>query len=224
MMRICAFKCGQNSSHRSRWKSASGQKSRSFNFALIVSLIVSQTNYQNYQKPQLIAKSIRKRGKIRLAKHSWFQPYEVFCRNTFAVPWPEVFVTWLYLNIHRKTFTVLLKTMKIAEVNPTNLSPFTVLYSQESSSKFKMFKILNTGKGSTQYISILLHKAIQFTCIQLHHRLSIPLYMWLCRAWQTITAYCIDSKIDLDLFTSTAVIWVSNLYNDMYLDTDIELV
>ena len=32
----------------------------------------------------------RKRGKIRWAKHSWFQPYEDFRRNTFVVPWPAV--------------------------------------------------------------------------------------------------------------------------------------
>ena len=105
-----------------------------------------------------------------------------------------------------------------------NLLPLTVLYSQESSSKFKMFKILNTGKFSTQYISILLHKAKRFTSFQLYHRLLISLYTLLYRVWQTITAHCIGSKIDLDLFISTAVIWVSNLYNDMYLDIDIEPV
>ena len=35
----------------------------------------------------------RKRGKIRWAEHLWFQPYEIFCSNIFAVPWPAVFIT-----------------------------------------------------------------------------------------------------------------------------------
>ena len=121
-----------------------------------------------------------------------------------------------------KNFCSTLKNWKSRKFSPMNLLPFTVLYSQESSSKFKMFKILNTGKGSKQYISILLHKAIRFTSFQLYYRLSISLYTWLYRAWQTITVNCVDSKIDLKLFISIAVIWVSNLYNDMYLDIDIE--
>ena len=33
-----------------------------------------------------------KRGKIPWAKHSCFQPYEVFHGNTFTVPWPAVFI------------------------------------------------------------------------------------------------------------------------------------
>ena len=35
----------------------------------------------------------RRRGKIRWAKHSQFQPYEVFHGNTFTVHWPPVFIT-----------------------------------------------------------------------------------------------------------------------------------
>ena len=54
----------------------------------------------------------RRRGKIRWAKHSWFQRYEVFRRNTFVVHWPPVFITYLKLKIHGKTFAVLSKTAK----------------------------------------------------------------------------------------------------------------
>ena len=36
-----------------------------------------------------------RRGKIRWAKHSRFQPYEVLRRNTFAVHWPLVFITYV---------------------------------------------------------------------------------------------------------------------------------
>ena len=45
--------------------------------------------------PQYVASYVhnyRKHGKIHWAKHSWFQPYEVFCGNTFTVPWPAVFI------------------------------------------------------------------------------------------------------------------------------------
>ena len=38
----------------------------------------------------------RKHGKIRWAKHSRFQPYEVFRRNIYAMHWPPVFITYLY--------------------------------------------------------------------------------------------------------------------------------
>ena len=31
-------------------------------------------------------------GKIHWAKHSRFQPYEVFCGNIFTVPWPAVII------------------------------------------------------------------------------------------------------------------------------------
>ena len=57
-----------------------------------------------------------KRGKIRWAKHSWFQPYEVFCGNTFTMHWPPVFITYLKLIIHRKTFAVNSKTAKTVKV------------------------------------------------------------------------------------------------------------
>ena len=33
-----------------------------------------------------------KRAKIRWAKHSQFQPYEVFRGNTFVMPWLAVFI------------------------------------------------------------------------------------------------------------------------------------
>ena len=37
----------------------------------------------------------RRSGKIRWAKQSQFQPYEVFHGNTFAVHWPPMFITYL---------------------------------------------------------------------------------------------------------------------------------
>ena len=42
-----------------------------------------------------IMEAYRKRGKIRWAKHLRFQPYKVFCGNTFAVHWPTVFIIYL---------------------------------------------------------------------------------------------------------------------------------
>ena len=42
-----------------------------------------------------IIPAYRRHGKIRWAKHSWFQPYEDFCGNTFAVHWPPVFITYV---------------------------------------------------------------------------------------------------------------------------------
>ena len=48
----------------------------------------------------------RKQGKIHWAKHSQFQLYEVFRGNTFAVHWSSVFITYLKLKIHGKTFAV----------------------------------------------------------------------------------------------------------------------
>ena len=65
----------------------------------------------------------RKRGKIRWAKHSWFQPYKVFCRNTFVVHWPPVFIIYLQLKIHGKTFVVLSKTTKTVKVQPSKSFP-----------------------------------------------------------------------------------------------------
>ena len=40
--------------------------------------------------------------KILWAKHSQFQPYQVFFRNTFIVHWQPVFIIYLQLIIHRK--------------------------------------------------------------------------------------------------------------------------
>ena len=34
----------------------------------------------------------RRRGKIRWAKCSWFQPHRSFHGNAFALPWPEVLI------------------------------------------------------------------------------------------------------------------------------------
>ena len=47
--------------------------------------------------PDMYAQSLRayiyrRQGRIHWAKHSRFQPYEFFCGNTFAVPWPAVFI------------------------------------------------------------------------------------------------------------------------------------
>ena len=62
----------------------------------------------------------RRRGKIRWAKHSRFQPYEVFRRNTFAVHCPPVFITYSNLPIaikfHGKTFAVGSETGKTMKV------------------------------------------------------------------------------------------------------------
>ena len=65
-----------------------------------------------------------KRGKIHWVKNSWFQPYEVFRGNTFVVHCPPVFITYLKLKIHGKTFTVSSKTMKTAKVYPSE--PFLI--------------------------------------------------------------------------------------------------
>ena len=53
-----------------------------------------------------------KRGNIHWAKYSRFQPYEVFCGNTFAVPWPAVFVIYVFTG----KLMILLKTVKTAKV------------------------------------------------------------------------------------------------------------
>ena len=37
-------------------------------------------------------------GKIRWTKHTWFQPYEVFHRNTFAMPWLASSVYYLTIT------------------------------------------------------------------------------------------------------------------------------
>ena len=51
-------------------------------------------------------------GNIHYAKYSRFQPYEVFCGNTFAVPWPAVFVIYVFTG----KLMILLKTVKTAKV------------------------------------------------------------------------------------------------------------
>ena len=51
----------------------------------------------------------------------WFQPHWSFHRNTFALPWLKVLLINFSIikrgaYIHRKTFAVLLKTVKSAKV------------------------------------------------------------------------------------------------------------
>ena len=64
-------------------------------------------------------------GKVCWAKRSWFQFHQKFLHgNTFTLPWPEIQLkrgTYIY----RKSFVVLLKTLK--KSSPANLSLFTVL-------------------------------------------------------------------------------------------------
>ena len=69
-----------------------------------------------------------RRRKIRWAKHSRFQPY---LQKYFCV---VLAITALYLvqlkrdaYIHRKTFMVPLKTVKMQKFCPANLSMFTVV-------------------------------------------------------------------------------------------------
>ena len=40
------------------------------------------------QPTHILVAKYHKRGKFHWAKHVGLQPYETFCRNTFAVPWP----------------------------------------------------------------------------------------------------------------------------------------
>ena len=48
-----------------------------------------------YAKHMNVAINYHRRVKIRWAKYSWFQPYEVFRGNTFVVHWPLVFIVYL---------------------------------------------------------------------------------------------------------------------------------
>ena len=114
--------------------------------------------------------------------------------------------------------------MKIAKVKPNKSFPIIQYYIVTSQAV--NLKCLNFEYWQkTQYISILLHKAITVhklsTVLQ---AINFSIHMTVQSITNYITAYCVDSKIDLELFKSIAVIWVSNLYNDMYLDTDIEPV
>ena len=85
-----------------------------------IKVLVTKTRYtvvkQNRKTSNSTYTLYRKRGKIRWAKHSWFQPYEVFHGSTFAVHWLPVFITFLKLKIHGKTIAVssiTTKTMKL---------------------------------------------------------------------------------------------------------------
>ena len=61
--------------------------------------------------------SYHRRGKIRWAKHSRFQPYEVLRGNTFAVPGPAVFFYKTIAKYSRENFRgTLIKTAKTAKV------------------------------------------------------------------------------------------------------------
>ena len=58
-----------------------------------------------------------RRGKIRWAKRSRFQPHSSFRENTFTLPWPEVLIIVKRgAYIHGKTFAVLLKTTKTVKI------------------------------------------------------------------------------------------------------------
>ena len=49
----------------------------------------------SHLKEEVALATYRKCRKIRWDKHSRFQPYEVFCGNTFAMHWPSVLlVSW----------------------------------------------------------------------------------------------------------------------------------
>ena len=71
------------------------------------------TNWTNYHKC----------GKIRWTEHLQFQPYEIFRGYTFTVHWPPLFIIYLQVKIHVKTFAVLSKTTK---VQSSESSPFTL--------------------------------------------------------------------------------------------------
>ena len=93
-----------------------------FSFGTMVGAQTSllQISFQGWQpghrKCTKIIAVYHKRGKIHWAKHLQFQPYEVFHRNTFAVHWQPVFIIYLWLKIHGKTFVVLPKTVKTTKV------------------------------------------------------------------------------------------------------------
>ena len=56
----------------------------------------------NFMLDVMVIVWYHKRGKIHWAKHSRFQPYEVYRRNNFVVHWPPVFITYLKLKLDGK--------------------------------------------------------------------------------------------------------------------------
>ena len=95
------------------WVSLDTTHLSKFLVLLYYQLVMEQVRCSYDNKSHTHLDVYHKRGKIRWAKHSWFQPYEVFRGNNFAVHWPPVFIVYLQLKIHRKTFAVLSKTVKV---------------------------------------------------------------------------------------------------------------
>ena len=70
----------------------------------------------------------RKRGKIRRAKHSRFQPCEVFRGNTSAVHWASVFIIRSGYSYGKNSRDKLSRySRKRRKFSLENLSPFTVV-------------------------------------------------------------------------------------------------
>ena len=67
-----------------------------------------------------------KHGKIYWAKHSQFQPYEIFMGILLWFLANSVYYLNI-VNIHMKIFCSILKTAKIVKFSPVNLSVLTVL-------------------------------------------------------------------------------------------------
>ena len=70
-----------------------------------------------------------KRGKIRWAKLPRIQPNVVFTEKLsrcLAFTTLKQHIYTKLVNVHGKTFVVLLKTAKRRKFSPANLSPFTV--------------------------------------------------------------------------------------------------
>ena len=65
---------------------------------ILICKLQAKSKIQRYVSHTIIIVMVKllvvyhKRGKIRWAKHSQFQPYGVFQGNTFVVPWPAVFI------------------------------------------------------------------------------------------------------------------------------------
>ena len=88
-------------------------------YCMIISRLIIINYVSNHIACVIILLQYHRRAMICWAKHSRFQPYEVFCGNTFTVHWPPVFITYIQLKIHGKTFAVSSKTTKTAKVYPS---------------------------------------------------------------------------------------------------------
>ena len=84
----------------------------------------------------------RRRGRIRWAKHSRFQPYEIFRGNTFAVYWPPVFITYLLAKNSRENVCGILKNRENRGSLAQRIFPRLRYYSDSLSSLFSSFTIL----------------------------------------------------------------------------------